>query len=147
MMLGLELLLLNPVRAQYCPLTTPSETYPVYPFRPFSAAYVAESLATPVDWRALGAVTPCKSQGAQGDCGTFGQTQEAESQYHLGGGGRNPKKKPHPLVQFSEQQLMSCKGDREDAYYFFEVGMESTVDYPYNATAWPTKDPPPCESF
>ncbi|KAH8092273.1 transferase [Aureococcus anophagefferens] len=35
---------------------------PAFPFKAFSAAYVEESLARPVDWRARGAVTPCKSQ-------------------------------------------------------------------------------------
>ncbi|KAH8048760.1 transferase [Aureococcus anophagefferens] len=67
----------------------------------------------------------------------------AESQYFLGGGGRNPRKTPHALVQFSEQQLMSskrrpaaatmfqhrsvgCKGEREDAFFFFEVLPAST---------------------
>ena len=136
-------------------------------------------------------MTACKSQGAQGDCGTFGQTQEAESQFFLGGGGANPTKRPHALTQFSEQQIMSCSGDHQvrvhhgcvcahmlecapiciacsrfarggeaiplsrrnllcliayaqDAYLFFEVGLESTASYPYNATNWPTNDPPPC---
>ena len=54
-----------------CPVATPSDSYPAFPFKAFSAAYVEESLARPVDWRARGAVTPCKSQGAQGDCGAI----------------------------------------------------------------------------
>lgn len=123
-----------------------SDDFPAFPFKRFSRSYVQESLVAGVDWRARGAVTPCKSQGAQGDCGTFGQTQEAESQYFLGGGGRDPDKdkRSKPLTQFSEQQLMSCKGAHEDAYVFFRVGLEATSSYPYNATSWPTNDPPPC---
>ena len=89
-----------------------------YPFRRFSPNFVARALRSGIDWREKGAVTPIKSQGVHGVCGTFGQTQAAESQYHLGGGGRNPNKKTHPLTQFSEQQLLSCKDGHSEAFIF-----------------------------
>lgn len=82
-------------------------------------------------------------------CGTFGQVQAAESQYFLGGGGANPDKKPHRLAQFSEQMLLSCEKSYtpavQAAFFFYEVGVESSQDYPFNQSRWPDKDPPPCE--
>eukprot|EP00040_Diaphanoeca_grandis_P002732 m.22557 g.22557 ORF g.22557 m.22557 type:complete len:358 (+) comp13854_c0_seq1:23-1096(+) len=119
---------------------------PVFPFTAFSDAYVQKALATGVDWRARGAVTPVKNQGSHGVCGTFGQIQDAESQYALGGGGANPAKKPHPLVQFSEMQVLSCKTATvpSDAAVLFTYGAEPSVDYPFNESNWPDKTPPPC---
>ena len=124
-----------------------SNGYKDYPFKPFSSAYVDLALRSGIDWRERGAVTRAKSQGPHGICGTFGQTQEAESQYFLGGGGANPDKKPHPLVQFSEQMLFSCARARGvgENYFFYNVGIESAADYPFNLSHWSDKSPPPCE--
>ncbi|KAK7235204.1 cysteine-type peptidase [Aureococcus anophagefferens] len=36
-----------------------------------------------------------------------------------------------------QHRSVGCKGEREDAFFFFEVGMESTADYPYNASVLP----------
>lgn len=121
------------------------DTHAPYPFTPFSEAFVAKALAAGVDWRARGAVTGVKSQGSHGVCGTFGQTQSAESQYFLGGGGANPHKQPRPLTPFSEQQLLSCNGGHGEAYIYYSVGLESSQSYPFNQSAWADNDPPPCE--
>jgi hypothetical protein len=130
-----------------------------FPFKPFSAAYVKKALAEGVDWRTKGCVTPVKSQGAHGVCGTFGQTQSAESQYALGGGGANPSKQPNKLMQFSEQQVLSCKCQKtitpacggsthSDAWIFYGMapvpGLESAQSYPFNNSNWPDSEPPPC---
>ena len=131
-----------------------------YPFTAFSKAYVAKALAEGADWRTKNAVTPVKSQGSHGVCGTFGQTQSAESQYALGGGGANPAKKPNKLTQFSEQQVLSCKCQKvvtpscggsthSDAWIFYGQapvpGLESAQSYPFNqSSAWPDSSPPPC---
>ena len=87
--------------------TAPAEP-PSYPFTAFSDAYVAKAKEAGIDWREKGVVTPCKSQGPHGVCGTFGQTQDAESSRAIGGGGANPNKRPHTAVQFSEQQVKLC---------------------------------------
>ena len=120
--------------------------YTEYPFKPFSSEYVTQALRSGIDWRERGAVTKAKSQGPHGICGTFGQTQEAESQYFLGGGGANPKKNPHPLVQFSEQMLFSCAREQGvgENYFLYNVGIESAADYPFNLSHWSDKSPPPC---
>ena len=47
-----------------------------FPFKPFSSAYVKKALAEGVDWRTKNAVTPVKSQGSHGVCGTFGQVSD-----------------------------------------------------------------------
>ena len=122
-----------------------------FPFKPFSPAYVKKALAEGVDWRTRNAVTPVKSQGRHGVCGTFGQTQAAESQYALGGGGANPAKKPNNLTQFSEQQVLSCKCQKvvtpscggsthSDAWIFYGKapvpGLESSQSYPFNNSDW-----------
>lgn len=135
------------------------DSFAGFPFTAFSAGYVANALSEGVDWRAKGAVTPAKSQGRHGVCGTFGQTQSAESQYALGGGGANPAKRPHELTSFSEQQVLSCKCQKEvtpgcggsthsDAWIFYGdapvPGLESTQAYPFNQSGWPDNSPPPC---
>eukprot|EP00038_Savillea_parva_P028443 m.65150 g.65150 ORF g.65150 m.65150 type:complete len:432 (-) comp8269_c0_seq1:2590-3885(-) len=119
---------------------------PVYPFTAFSDDYVAKALQTGIDWREHNVVTPIKDQGVHGVCGTFGQTQAAESQYATGGGGRNPNKHPHPPTSFSEQQLLSCRNavDPSEAYQFYHIGLESYDAYPFNESNWPDSDPPPC---
>jgi len=141
------------------PISVAGDHYVGYPFKPFSAAYVKKALAEGVDWRSKGAVTPVKSQGSHGVCGTFGQTQTAESQYALGGGGANPNKMPHKLTQFSEQQVLSCKCQKTitpecdgskhtDAWIFYGgapvPGLESAQSYPFNQSGWPDSSPPPC---
>jgi hypothetical protein len=75
-------------------LSITGDTFANFQFKPFSAAYVKKSLAEGVDWRTKsgGAVTPVKSQGSNGVCGTFGQTQTGESQYYLDGGGKSCQK-------------------------------------------------------
>ena len=47
-----------------------------------------KALATSIDWRKRGLVTPAKDQGAHGYCGTFGRVAAAEGQYarHSGHG-------------------------------------------------------------
>ena len=56
---------------------------PGFPFRNFSRGFVGNALARGIDWRALGAVTPAKDQGAHGYCGTFGRVGAAEGQFAL----------------------------------------------------------------
>ena len=103
---------------------------PRYPYKYFSDGYVKAALAEGKDWRAEGAVTECKSQGSQGTCGTFGQTQDAESQYFRGGGGANPDKAPHKLVQFSEQMLLSCKAREPSVFSKRSRGARSHMVFP-----------------
>lgn len=110
-----------------------------YPFKPFSADYVAKALATPTDWRASGAVTPAKDQGATGACGTFGRVAAAEGQFARHG---------FPLTNFSEEMLYSCVGwdnVQQQQDFFTAMGFMRSEDYPYNTSA-PTPhgdvDPP-----
>jgi len=100
----------------------------------FSANDVATALAEGVDWRAKGAVTPAKDQGAHGYCGTFGRTCAAEGQYAIHSG--------HGLRNFSEEELVECIGwDKDQFTYFQNHGFMSSEDYPYNTTG-PDMDPP-----
>ena len=104
-----------------------------FPFKNFSAAYVAAALATPTDWVAKGAVTPVKDQGAHGYCGTFGRVAACEGQFAI---------KTGKLVSFSEQELVSCIGWDADQYSYFEAkGFMTSADFPYNTTG-PDMDPP-----
>ena len=32
-------------------------------------------------------------------------------------------------------------------YFFFEVGVESSQDYPFNLSNWPDNDPPSCHLY
>jgi len=131
----------------YSAETAPKPKPPApFPWTEFSDAYVKKATSTGVDWRARGAVTPVKNQGSHGVCGTFGQIQDAESQYFLGGGGANPNKQPHPLVQFSEMQVLSCKTAEapSDSAVLYTYGAESSANYPFNESSWPDNDPPPC---
>ena len=108
---------------------------PQVPFVPFSAAYVAQALAEPVDWRAKGAVTPVKSQGPHGYCGTFGRVGSAEGQWALRSG--------KGLASFSEQELISCIGwDQDQFSYFGSRGFMTSAAYPYNLSHYPDADPP-----
>jgi len=141
------------------PGSSAGDKFADFPFRPFSASYVKKALAEGIDWRAKSAVTEAKSQGSHGVCGTFGQTQAAESQYALGGGGANPAKQPNALAQFSEQQVLSCKCQKvvtascggsthSDAWIFYGrapvAGLQSAQTYPFNNSDWPDSAPPPC---
>jgi Papain family cysteine protease len=115
---------------------------PQIPFVNFSAAYVKNALATPIDYTALGAVTPAKNQGPHGYCGTFGRMGSAEGQWALRSG--------KGLRNFSEEMLIDCIGwDKDQFSYFSPRGMMSSEDYPYNLSTYPDADPPipgnPCE--
>jgi len=93
-----------------------------------------EALATGVDWKGKGAVTPAKDQGALGYCGTFGRVAAAEGQYALHGG--------HGLRNFSEEELVDCIGwDKDQFTYFAAKGFMDSAAYPYNGTGHNT-DPP-----
>merc|ERR1712110_622935 len=83
------------------------------PFEKFSDEYVAHALATGVDWRIKGAVTPAKDQGPHGYCGTFGRTCAAEGQFAIHGG--------HGLRNFSEEELVECIGWTKDQFGYFSV--------------------------
>jgi C1A family cysteine protease len=105
------------------------------PFQRFSEEYVAHALATGVDWRTKGAVTPAKDQGSHGYCGTFGRTCAAEGQFaiHAGRGLRN----------FSEEQLVECIGWTKDQFgYFSEHGFMDMAIYPYVKAGYPDQNPP-----
>lgn len=105
-----------------------------YPFKPFSAEYVAKALKTETDWRTRGLVTPAKDQGAHGYCGTFGRVAAAEGQYAM--------RSQHGLRNFSEEELVDCIGwDKDQFGYFSEQGFMDTAIYPYNTTG-PDMDPP-----
>ena len=105
-----------------------------YPFKNFSASYVATALNTGIDWRVRGLVTPAKDQGAHGYCGTFGRVASAEGQYARLG--------THGLRNFSEEELVDCIGwDRDQFSYFKTAGFIDSVLYPYNTTG-PDMDPP-----
>lgn len=69
-----------------------------FPFKKFSAKFVAKAKSSPTNWTARGAVTPVKDQGEHGYCGTFGRVAAAEGQFALKAG--------HGLVSFSEEELV-----------------------------------------
>jgi len=91
-------------------------------------------LASTVDWRTKGAVTPVKDQGQCGSCWAFSATEAIESFFFL---------KTQKLVELSPQQITSC--DKVDggcnggwpyrAYNYVKSagGMELGKDYPYTS--------------
>lgn len=81
------------------------QSAPVIPFKNFSAAYVKKALSQPINWTALGAVTPVKDQGAHGYCGTFGRVGACEGQLAI---------KKGLLVSLAEEELIDCIGWDQD---------------------------------
>ena len=85
-----------------------------------------------MDWRAKGAVTGVKNQGACGSCWSFGATGTMEGAWKLAG---------HDLVSLSEQQLVDCSGEgcsggnpgHAIQYAVNNHGIDSERDYPYTA--------------
>jgi len=78
---------------------------PAIPFKNFSQAYVKKALSQPINWTALGAVTPVKDQGEHGYCGTFGRVGTCEGQVAL---------KKGVLVSLAEEELIDCIGWDQD---------------------------------
>lgn len=113
------------------------------PFKPFSPEFVKHALATGVDWREKGAVTPAKDQGAHGYCGTFGRTCAFEGQYAIKSG--------HGLRNFSEEQLVECIGWTKDQFTYVKThGFEDMNVYPpYVKAGYKDTNPPipghPCK--
>lgn len=82
-----------------------AQSAPAYPFKNFSAAYVKKALSQPINWTALGAVTPVKDQGEHGYCGTFGRVGACEGQLAI---------KKGLLVSLAEEELIDCIGWDQD---------------------------------
>ncbi|KAL4459368.1 hypothetical protein ABPG74_017981 [Tetrahymena malaccensis] len=96
------------------------------------------TIATSIDWRAKGAVTPVKNQGNCGSCWAFSSTGSMESFNYI---------KNNVLQSFSEQQLVDCVTTSNGYYsygcnggsyyqaflYASRVGMKSESAYPYTA--------------
>jgi len=103
-------------------------------------------LASSLDWRTSGAVTPIKDQGQCGSCWAFSTTGSVE--------GAN-KIKSGNLVSVSEQQLVDCAGSSgnqgcngglmDDAFEYIikNGGISSEAAYPYTGRDGKCKSPLP----
>ncbi|CAG9317248.1 unnamed protein product [Blepharisma stoltei] len=95
-----------------------------------------EATPSKVDWRAKGAVTPVKDEGACGGGSyAFAAVGAVESIWNITG---------HPLVALSEQEIIDCTGEYGNHgcnfgnvqgvfEYVTEKGITSEADYPYTA--------------
>jgi cathepsin L len=97
-------------------------------------------LASEVDWRAKGAVTPVKDQGRCGSCWTFSSTGSLEGRHF---------QKTGVLTSYSEQQLVDCcnngtggcynsmgcnGGIMDEALTYSQTyDLATEADYPYTA--------------
>ncbi|KAK8799490.1 hypothetical protein WA158_006039 [Blastocystis sp. Blastoise] len=95
------------------------------------------TLASTIDWRQQGAVSPVKDQGDCGSCWSFSVTGAVESAYY---------QKKNEMIEFSEQELIDCskiapyhnngcQGGCTDhgMEYVTDNGLCSEKDYPYTA--------------
>jgi C1A family cysteine protease len=94
---------------------------------------------TPVDWVAMGKVTPVKAQGDCGSCYAFSSVASLESAVLIAN---------RPEQHFSEQQLMECSSNYGNAgchggyfsssfNYMTAKGIATDREYPYSGITWP----------
>ena len=77
--------------------------------------------AGPIDWRALGAVTPPTSQGRCATCAYFAGTAAVEGAWNISG---------RPLVKLSEQEEIDCYNNGGYAMPNMEHGIARAIDAP-----------------